>query len=159
MGYTIYIYYSEFTDDEWTELLKRTKKMLDETNIPVTSGDGKAGGEPNLNDTYISFNGVEEDSHETAYLTKKPAKKPWALEEKLCFDFCKTARKPYDSLVMELFLNALDILGPERCRVSNDDGYSSDPKNYDEDDDVPLVPHSNGVHFPQFKNLLHILNL
>lgn len=163
MGYTIYIYYDKFTDDEWTELRKRTEKMLADTDIPVANRDGDEGSEPEINDKFIVFNGVEEDAHESAVLCKDPAtehRKP--REGDNYFNFCKTARKAYDPLVMEFFMNAYEILGPERCRVSNGDGYSTDPEDYDldmlaDDEKVSIIPHSDGVEFPNFPRVIENL--
>jgi len=46
----------------------------------------------------ICFNGIGDDSHETFFF-------PWVMDsESNNFDFCKTARKPYDDPVMEILI-------------------------------------------------------
>lgn len=52
--------------------------------------------------TIIRFNGVEDDGHETFYLPKK----------KRSFNFCKTARKPYD-IAVAMVLLACHAVAPD----------------------------------------------
>ena len=94
MGYTHY--YSNkraFTNSEWVALTKDVKELLKNCSVPLAGGNGTLGSRPTFNSQEISFNGVEEDSHETAYVSKDASE----------FEFCKTAQKPYDSVVVEFF--------------------------------------------------------
>ena len=102
MGYTHY--YSNkraFTDSEWKQFTEQVKNLLETTEIPVAGPLGHYSTCPVYTDEHIFFNGLEEDSHETAAMRKE------AME----FDFCKTAMKPYDSLVVKMYQIAKDILG------------------------------------------------
>ena len=102
MGYTHYIKNKrEFTDAEWDQFTKEVKEMLDKTNIPVANGCGDEGSDPIINDKGVYFNGVGDDAHETAFMPKGSAS----------FDFCKTARKPYDKLVVNMYKIAERVLG------------------------------------------------
>lgn len=114
MGYTHYIKNKrEFTDAEWNQFVKEIREMLDNTEIPIAGPLGETGTKPILNDSLVSFNGLEDDSHETAKMTKSA----------MNFSFCKTRRKPYDKLVVEMYKITRKILG---CNVelSSDGGES-----------------------------------
>lgn len=76
-------------------------------DLVICGGDGT--GKPTFTMKEVLFNGNEERDldHETFYLT--PSKDEW--------NFCKTARKPYDLLVVACLIAAHDILGYE---VSSD---------------------------------------
>ena len=90
----------------------------------ICGGDGT--GEPEFTENVISFNGDAKtgNDHETFYL---PREKPEGKSDKeLCFDFTKTARKPYDIMVQVSMLR-LKHHFPE-CEISSD-GDSSDWKN------------------------------
>ena len=82
-----------FTDTQWKAFQKDVKELLKATTIPVANGHGTDGTSPVFDDECIAFNGVEDDAHETCYVSK-------AEKE---FEFCKTAHKPYDSLVVEVY--------------------------------------------------------
>ena len=68
------------------------KEIFDNNPIPIVGPFGEKGTDVIVNDHMVSFNGVEDDSHETCQITKQPTK----------FEFCKTARKPYDKVVVEV---------------------------------------------------------
>jgi hypothetical protein len=80
------------------------KKLQD---IPL--GDGRGENEPIITDTAICFNGKAPEDGESCYIT---------IESK-GFDFCKTARQPYDPAVCLLLLCMADAFG-------DDFEYSSD---------------------------------
>lgn len=76
------------------------KKGLEKLqDIPL--GDGMGEGEPIITDTEVCFNGKAPEDYETCYI---------ALESK-GFDFCKTARRPYDPVVCLLLLCMADAFG------------------------------------------------
>ncbi len=66
--------------------------MLKNSTIPLAGNHGTLGTKPIVNANRISFNGVEDDSYETFQLTP----------ETTDFEFCKTARRPYDPIVVEV---------------------------------------------------------
>ena len=69
------------------------KKLLKNSNVPLSNGNGDIGSKPVFTKHDIMFNGVGDDSHETAVVYKQASS----------FEFCKTARKPYDSVVVEFY--------------------------------------------------------
>jgi hypothetical protein len=67
--------------------------------VELGDGDGKKPS-PNFSNGQICFNGMGEDAHETFILYKQlPKTRIKGNKEKYHFDFCKTARKPYDIMV------------------------------------------------------------
>ena len=110
MGYTHYWRQQrDFTDTEWQELTRLAKLIIADNEGILSDGFGE-GGKPEVNGEHIWFNGLGEDSHETFCITKK---KP---EED--FQFCKTARKPYDKYVVAVLcaLYNLSNVPPQRNR-------------------------------------------
>jgi len=114
MGYThCYKLKSKPTQKKWDAFVTECK-MLHE-NLPSHSksaggfygddilticgsdGDGK----PEFTKDHVWFNGNDDLSHETFYLDK----------ESTGFNFCKTARKPYDLLVMACLIAASRTIG------------------------------------------------
>jgi hypothetical protein len=95
MGYT---HYWEFKsnpkdikdgDKKFKKSVALLKKCLKNISVELAGGNGS--GKPIFTDTNVCFNGLDDDSHETCYL---------ALDNSdFEFDFCKTARKPYDVAV------------------------------------------------------------
>ncbi len=61
--------------------------------MPLGDANGNIGSKPVFNTRHIMFNGIGDDSHETAVVYKGASE----------FEFCKTARKPYDSVVVEFY--------------------------------------------------------
>jgi hypothetical protein len=111
MGYTHY-WEGSFTDAEWKLMRDSARKILELTDVPVQF-DCDEPGDPVIDDEHIRFNGVgDDDGHETFMLTKSGA---WT--------FCKTARKPYDEVVVAMLLAADDI--------AKDFSWSSDGSGYD----------------------------
>jgi hypothetical protein len=82
-----------FTNKEWSALTNDVRKLLSSCGVPIAGPHGTEGTKPVFTNTHIMFNGVEEDAHETAYVNKEATE----------FAFCKTARKPYDPVVVAFF--------------------------------------------------------
>jgi len=94
MGYTHYYKNKPaFTDVQWAALTEDVKKLIRDSNVPLGDSGGEIGSKPVFNSRHIMFNGIGADSHETAAVYKSASE----------FEFCKTARKPYDSVVVEFF--------------------------------------------------------
>ena len=80
--------------------LKKVLDHLQAQGLPLGGSDGS--GTPDFTPTYIAFNGVGDDAHETFYVPQVftphyPSQEPHLVgRRKMWFDFCKTARKPYD---------------------------------------------------------------
>ena len=124
MGYTHYWrQLRDFTDTEWQELTRLAKLIIADNEGTLSDGFGD-GGKPEVNGEHIWFNGLGEDSHETFRITKK---KP---EED--FEFCKTARKPYDKYVVAVLCALYNIevkewpLGDGKIMSISSDGNTED---------------------------------
>jgi len=77
-----------------------------------------------VNLSTIRFNGKGNEGHETFIITKKkPEPKPWENGES--FDFCKTARKPYD-LAVCLSLLVCSSHAPDCIRIGSDGDWDSE---------------------------------
>lgn len=111
MGYTHYWkQVGENPDDsQWEAICAEAQRVIDSANHPIAGWDGD--GEPEINDSYISLNGCGEDSHETFRLHRVDAD----------FEFCKTARKPYDATVVAI-LRAAKRFAPGWLNLSSDGG-------------------------------------
>lgn len=72
--------------------MKDAKKLVKASNVPLAGPNGKTHTKPVLNISQVSFNGVEDDSYDTCRLTPGYTG----------FDFCKTAQKPYDRIVVDI---------------------------------------------------------
>jgi len=70
-------------------------------------------GELEISDEVVRFNGVGEDSHETFY---------WSINSD-GFDFCKTARKPYDAVVTACLIHLKDVYG-DLVDIGSDGSWS-----------------------------------
>jgi hypothetical protein len=95
MGYTHYWKFENNPKDikDGDKKFKKSVALLKKClkNISVVLAGSNGTGKPLFTNTMVCFNGLDEDSHETCYL---------ALDNSdFEFDFCKTARKPYDVAV------------------------------------------------------------
>ena len=103
MGYTHYWrQHRDFNDTEW-RVITRLAKLITADGLGVLAhhpdainGDEYYGEKEDdvfiIDNEQIRFNGIGEDGHETFLITKKKPKEG--------FQFCKTARKPYDKYVV-----------------------------------------------------------
>ena len=143
MGYTHYWKFNldyEINSEKWKEIVDDFNKILDvEINIADNNIYAGTGGmtslrkilEPYSNqkleitDEEIRFNGREEGDrgHETFSLQRKSDKRledyASRLNRKYIFDFCKTARKPYDIVVCCLLVILKHRLG-NMIEISSD---------------------------------------
>ena len=76
--------------------------------LPIQRED-EDGGQPLVDDTYIIFNGIGNNGHETMVLQRDGKE----------FQFCKTARKPYDRVVTALLILA-DFHSPNTWLITSD---------------------------------------
>lgn len=103
MGYTHYFRHGNATNEAWDKIISDCKRLYE--NMPkhsTSSGacysleplkiDDQDGGEPIFDNERILFNGAgyEDADHETFIINKINNDE---------FEFCKTARKPYDLMV------------------------------------------------------------
>jgi len=104
MGYTHYMHNTAVTTkpEEFVALKEDCLTLLEQHKDILANGMGEADTSPTIGDTEITFNGIEEDSHETMTI---PLEGPLRS-----FEFCKTAYKPYDKVVVaSLFLVAYHL--------------------------------------------------
>ena len=132
MGYTHYWKFNldyEINSEKWKEIINDFNKILDvEIDIPENDKyDGTDGmtrlrnileqdsdQRLEITDKEIRFNGREENDrgHETISLQRKSDKSLQdPTDKKYIFDFCKTARKPYDIVVCCLLIILKHRLG------------------------------------------------
>lgn len=94
MGYTHYFKQIKPVDiDTWQKIVADVRLLLDASPVTICNGSGDIGSPPTVNDDSIAFNGennANDDSHESFMLPRQYAE----------FNFCKTAHKPYDLLVV-----------------------------------------------------------
>lgn len=140
MGYTHYWNRSaDFTTEQWEKICLETLDIIvrhcDRKGIvlafehdspsepqPVLFGGPKHGPRPpEVSPDLIRFNGWKGEGHETFYVTRERADP----DEKESFDFCKTARKPYD-LAVCLVLLSMHRHAPDRVKIGSDGDWETD---------------------------------
>ena len=112
MGYTHYWRADKTTD--WAAAYPEIQ--LDATKIVkaakargIKLGDAWGEGKPLITEGMLSLNGVGDEGHESFVL-------PTSLRD---FDFCKTARKPYDLVVTAILLRAAHH-APQGIEINSD---------------------------------------
>jgi hypothetical protein len=129
MGYTHYIYQkSRFDDAAWKKIMTETLRICEAAKtagIRLAGPDGS--GLPEITDNEIALNGIAPDeNHESFILTQKPqyrnAEAPSPREKaEGAFTFCKTARKPYDAIVVSI-LAFVKRIAPSAVEIGSDGG-------------------------------------
>ena len=110
MGYTHYFEANrDFTEVEWNSLMAAAKSIIAETKVPLAWERDEPDQPPEVSDKRIRFNGVDDNGYETFLLTK----------DAHGFDFCKTARKPYD-VVVTAVLSAANAIAPGALDIRSD---------------------------------------
>ena len=108
MGYTHYyrreaILYKE-TFKLFVKDVKRIMQMAKFLDVKLAGPFGEGGTKPIVNASKISFNGFGEDSHETLCIPRRKTRQNLHSSDTLIFDFCKTARKPYDRIAVAVLV-------------------------------------------------------
>lgn len=131
MGYTHYwTQHRSFTADEWMQLSADLQSLLKDVQhvqgIPLSNGNAEPGTSPEFRADDIAFNGLGEDSHETfVILRQRPRTRDWQTAAQRGWDFCKTARKPYDLAVTAALCYLTTTFEPPAFTASSD-GDGSD---------------------------------
>lgn len=124
MGYTHYWENDEtITSEQWRNICTyahRLFKAAKENGIPLLYESDEPGTEPDVNEAFIRFNGDDDDGHETFYLSR----------EATSFEFCKTARKPYDYVVGDLLWYVAEVVPGFSTRNDDEINYRTG-ENYD----------------------------
>lgn len=119
MGYT---HYWKISDKATPEMYKAFSEEANQiltiadamTSIDIADAMGEIMGGWKANDEAVSFNGYGDNSHETFYVSPSSAG----------FNFCKTAEKPYDTVVVACLI-ALGRAYGDAVEISSD-GEASD---------------------------------
>lgn len=93
MGYTNYwdLEKTKFP----TEFLEDVKKIINASIVDIVGWDGEEGSEPTITENEISLNGLVPEDYES-----------FVLGGERGFNFCKTARMPYDEVVKAVLILA-----------------------------------------------------
>lgn len=114
MGYTHYFEQKKSaTPEQWEAITAgfnalRTAALITKHPFPIQR-EYDVCAEPEVTKSLIAFNGIEDDGHETMILERKGKE----------FQFCKTARKPYDFAVVCLLILAHHH-APDVWEISSD---------------------------------------
>ncbi len=139
MGYSHYWYRkNDFTQEQWEKICVETLDIIvkhcDRKRItlawdydapaelqPTLFGGEKWGPKiPQVDNDTIRFNGWKEKGHETFMVEREVP--GGNVESGEHFDFCKTARKPYD-LAVCLVLLSMKRHAPDSVRIASDGGW------------------------------------
>ena len=111
MGYThTFNQTCSFTDEEWCKVMKFCKQVFKMRKGILGNGFGEVNSKPTVNGSNICFNGIGDDSHETFQITKSRYEG---------YNFTKTARKPYDEVVVAI-LTYINFIAPHVLEISSD---------------------------------------
>lgn len=117
MGYTHYFQQNrEVTVEEWAAIIADAKLLVEKGGVPLWSEYNDPDTKPVIDGHAIKFNGCEDDGHETFYLQRE------LYQE---FNFCKTARKPYDLIVCSILI-AAEHHAPGAWDIGSDGGFTED---------------------------------
>ena len=108
MGYTHYLYRAEeLPTDKYQAFQEHCKELFahcKKNDIGLVNGNGNPETEPIIEEGSVAFNGIADESHETAYLERvfgdgycQPN------DDGLLFTCCKTAYKQYDIAVVAFY--------------------------------------------------------
>jgi len=99
MGYTHYWDHPEVDEESFKKFADDVRLVLKRSKVKVQYEYDEYR-EPEITNDVVRFNGVGDDGHETFVMNRKATE----------FEFCKTARKPYDEIVTACLLCAVDHL-------------------------------------------------
>lgn len=120
MGYTHYWYReTSIPTKSFNAIVKDFKTIQPEFHVNLGDWEGSFGTKPSINKTLVSFNGIGEYSHESMYFPKVLNEDRITSDNGLIFQFCKTARKPYDIAVCSFLIIAKHYLG-DKFKVHSD---------------------------------------
>ena len=131
MGYTHYIYRkTDFSEKQWEKICLDAFQILDHCKsrkiVLAYEYDSPEPGNPEVTPDHIRFNGWKDEGHETFLITReKPENPSYDPNAKESFDFCKTARKPYD-LAVCLVLLSMKRHAPRSVRIGSDGDWDNE---------------------------------
>ena len=119
MGYTHYWYQpvgTEIPADAWTKIAADARKLVESAPCLLLHEYDEPGTTPEITGSVIWFNGAGGEGHETFVLERTPSGR---IYDGRHFSFCKTARKPYDRVVIAILACAAEH-APDHIQVSSD---------------------------------------
>jgi hypothetical protein len=105
MGYSHYFNRPEkLAQKTFNNLRDEVEEIIKKSNVAIVGSMGERGTKPTLTNELISFNGSGSYSHETLHIPRVIVEGEdfYTKENNLAFQFCKTAEKPYDKVVVEV---------------------------------------------------------
>lgn len=131
MGYTHYWRKkgNNPTEQEWAVIKTGAKRVIREHRSILSLEYNKEKKAPAVNDAHIMFNGRGVMGHET-FILERVAKS---------FEFCKTARKPYDAAVIAV-LRMVQTVCPDWLELSSDGDGEEDYITPDNPDGLVFPP-------------------
>jgi len=104
MGYTHYFQQiEELPKDKWNKFTEEVKTILDDGQT-IIKFDYNSNKPPQIDEEEVRFNGVGDNGHETFYLSRVQFPRYNRTDKSKYFNFCKTARKPYDRYVVKVLI-------------------------------------------------------
>jgi len=128
LGYTHYYYIKEGTipSEIWERICQDFRSLI--LFVPsnsINKQNGLLALDVSITPDVIQFNGVGEGRHETFVLSRLNYREEWQNgDSDMLFNFCKTARKPYDLFVCSCLIIAKNHLKND-IKVTSD-GEQSD---------------------------------
>ena len=105
MGYTHYFQRPEkLAKKTFKSFRNEVEEIITKSKVTIVGSMGKRGSDPIITDELVSFNGSGSNSHETLHIPRVIVEGVdfYTKENNLAFQFCKTAEKPYDKVVVEV---------------------------------------------------------
>lgn len=112
MGYTHYFTNQKMQDEHlFKEFTANVQKLVDNSPCALRVEFNEPETVPYITDHAVKFNGLGDEGHETFWYTRTDTD----------FQFCKTAYKPYDLIVVAVLALANYYFGDD-IRISSDGG-------------------------------------
>jgi len=119
MGYTHYFeQIEELPKEKWNSFIKEVKTTLDNGQT-IIKFDYNSNKPPQIDEEEVRFNGVGDNGHETFYLSRVQFPRYNRTDKSKYFNFCKTARKPYDKYVVKILILMEKYFGDD-VEISSD---------------------------------------
>lgn len=116
MGYTHYFEQARpFTEAEFAAIGEAVRKIIAASDVKIVREYDRTDEEAEITPDLIAFNGEGDDGHETFWLERGTVGGT--------FQFCKTARKPYDEVVVACLL-AIEMIAPGALDLGSDGGIA-----------------------------------
>ena len=127
MGYTHYYEHPNkpLPTKQWDAFIKDVHKIFATHADIICEESDEPALRPIADSDMVFFNGRERDGHETFVFKREPAQVPWRKGQEDIFAFCKTARKPYDEVVVAVMSCMRHHF--DRVKISSDGGPEAFP--------------------------------